>query len=265
MEIVCVVRERRWLDANSINAALARGQAPTVRTTRLRRSASAEMPGRAELVAEEVVHLLRLLATPALYRGRKLFVCSAGHWSCLAFARVLGLLGRRPRVYAYNFYLHELGSSPAVRLVLRALLGRSVRILVQSGEDESYFRDLSRSVEIERVPYCQDPVEVDEAAIGDRGYVFAGGCTNRDYDLVVRLANRLPDVPFVIACSRLNGIPGQVPANVEIRRDLGWKLSTRRSPVPEPSWFRFAARGLLGTDGHPGGDAAGQGDGGARR
>jgi hypothetical protein len=170
MEIVFVVRERRWLDTNGIYAALARGRAPTtVRTTRLRRSTSGEMPGKAEIVAEEVVHLLRLIATPALYRGRKLFVCSAGHWSCLAFARVLGLLGRRPRLYAYNFYLHELGRNPAVRLVLRAVLWRSVRILVQSREDESFFRDLSRSVEIERVPYCQDPVAVDEAAIEDRG------------------------------------------------------------------------------------------------
>jgi hypothetical protein len=47
MEIVFVVRERRWLDTNGIYAALARGRAPTtVRTTRLRRSTSGEMRAR---------------------------------------------------------------------------------------------------------------------------------------------------------------------------------------------------------------------------
>lgn len=222
MEIVFVVRERRWLDEDRIHAELARRHRLTVRTTRLRRSRSAELPRKSEVVAEELVHLLGLLSTPALYRGRKLFVCSAGQWSCLAFARLLAILRRRPRVYAYNFYVHGLGANPLVRLVLRALLGRSVRLLVQSEEDERFFRSLSNGAEIKRVPYCQDPVEIDPAQIRDRGYVFAGGYTNRDYDLVLRLAQRLGGVPFVIACARHNGIDASIPANVELRRDLGW-------------------------------------------
>ena len=222
MEIVFVVRERRWLDEDRIYPELARHHPVAVRTTRLRRSRSAELPRKPEVVAEELVHLLRLLSTPGLYRGRKLFVCSAGHWSCLAFARFLSLLRRRPRVYAYNFYLHGLANNAAVRLVLRTVLGRSVRLLVQSEEDETLFRSLSKGVEIRRMPYCQDPVEVEPARIRDGGYVFAGGYTNRDYNLVVRLAERLREVPFVIACARQNGLQDPVPANVELKRDLGW-------------------------------------------
>lgn len=217
-----MVRERRGLDEDGIYPALLERHRVVVQTTRLRDTPAADLPAKRDVLAEEAVHLLRLLAKPVLLRRKRLFVCSAGHWSCLAYARLLRIFGRRPCVFAYNFYLHGLSRNVLVRALLRGLLGRHVTLLVQSEEDERFFRGLSERVKIELVPYCQDPIDVPAAAIGDNGYIFAGGYTNRDYGLVLRVASRLPDVPFVIACSRLNDLPARVPVNVEIRRDLGW-------------------------------------------
>jgi glycosyltransferase involved in cell wall biosynthesis len=100
------------------------------------------------------------------------------------------------------------------------LTGR-VGIVGQSETDVAYFASVSPRPKLFLVPYGQNAVEgvrTEDVRLGD--YVFAGGYSNRDYDRLLRCAARLPEVRFVIACSRLNKIPDTVPHNVTVHRDL---------------------------------------------
>ena len=171
-----------------------------------------------DLVLVEARNLTRLLSTRAFYRGRWLFVCASGHYSCMVFALVLKALRRDPRVYLYNFYLHRLGANRAVQALLRRLLGAHVRILCQSRDEIRYFDALHPGLALDYSPYCHGPM-MEPEWIGSGDYVFAGGYTNRDYDLVVRCAERLPNQRFVIACSSHNHIDRTLPANLELVHD----------------------------------------------
>jgi hypothetical protein len=174
-----------------------------------------------QLAVAELRNLARLLRTPAFYRGRWLFVCMAGHYSCLAFALVLKSLGRRPNAFLFNFYLHELGANRLVKFMLRLLLGRHVRILCQAEGEPSYYRSIRTDVAVDYAPYCQGPLMKQEW-IGSGDYVFAGGYSNRDYNLLVQCAKRFPDQDFVIACSNMNQIEVATPPNVRVTSERDW-------------------------------------------
>jgi glycosyltransferase involved in cell wall biosynthesis len=49
--------------------------------------------------------------------------------------------------------------------------------------------------------------------------VFAGGYTNRDYDLYVSAAELLPRIPFVLACATANRLRVALPPNLRIISD----------------------------------------------
>ena len=174
-----------------------------------------------EIVVNEARNLIRLLRTRAMYRGKWLFVAAAGHYSFLAFAIVLRVLRRNPRVYLFNFYLHGLGGSWIVKRILRLLLGPHVRVLCQAEDEVEYLRGVRADLTLDYVPFCQGPMMKPEW-IGSREYVFAGGFTNRDYDLLIRCAERMPGHEFVIACSGRNRFERPLPANTRVLRDQDW-------------------------------------------
>jgi glycosyltransferase involved in cell wall biosynthesis len=217
-----VVEKRVWLDGSRILSSL-RTSFGEVRTWVLADDSGGDVKfaTKRRLVVSEGRNVARLAATRSFYRGKWLFVCLSGHYSCLAFAWLLGLLRREPRVYLANFYLHGLGARHLVRRVLRLLLGPHVRILCQSIEDARYFAGIRQDVVLDVFPYCQGPL-MDPEWLGTGDYVFAGGHTNRDYDLLLKCARRFPSHRFVIACSKANAISDLVPENVEIVRDSDW-------------------------------------------
>jgi glycosyltransferase involved in cell wall biosynthesis len=172
-------------------------------------------------ILEEGVNLIRLLFKPAMYQSRKILVCEYCHYSTLAFGRLLKLLGICKPIYVFNFYLHNLGKRQSVKLVLRTLFRGHVGLMVQSRSELAYFESLARSADIQYTPYCRAEVtDIDwrNQQLGD--YVFAGGYTNRDYDLLVRCASRFPNSEFVIVCSELNVLSVSIPQNVRILKDI---------------------------------------------
>jgi glycosyltransferase involved in cell wall biosynthesis len=176
---------------------------------------------RRELMLREFALMLRLLFSPHVYRRDNIIVSSSGHYAALAISRILAFLGRNPSIFLYNFYLHRLGQNLLVKRILAFLLTRRVVVAGQSQADFDYFRSLSNSVALVLIPYGQDPVaDVTDADVRLGDYVFAGGYTNRDYDRLLRCARRLPEIRFVLACSRLNRLTESVPGNVEVQRDL---------------------------------------------
>jgi glycosyltransferase involved in cell wall biosynthesis len=218
-----VVEREEWIRDSGLFASLA-NQFESVTpwaTAEERHGEGIGFATKPQLALAELRNLARLLRTRAFYRGRWLFVCMAGHYSCLAFALVLRSLGRRPNVFLFNFYLHELGTSRVVRFILRLLLGRHVRILCQAEGELSYYKSIQPDVAADYAPYCQGPL-MEPEWIGSGSYVFAGGYTNRDYDLLIRCAERFPDQEFVIACSNMNQIEIPTPSNVRVTSERDW-------------------------------------------
>jgi glycosyltransferase involved in cell wall biosynthesis len=186
----------------------------------LRIARGSRITGRRELLATEFSILAKLLARRS-YRRRRILIAGSGHYAALVVARLLGLFGSDVRVFLYNFYLHGLSRSFSVRVLLSFLLTKRVGIAGQSDTDIAYFASVSPRPGLFLVPYGQNPIEgvrAEDVKLGD--YVFAGGYSNRDYDQLLRCAARLPQVRFVVACSRLNKIPDTVPENVTVHRDL---------------------------------------------
>lgn len=176
--------------------------------------------GKRELLLGEIRAFLGYLRSAELYRPTWRFVNPRGHYAALLFARILTLLGRRRRTYLLNFYLHGLGRNPLVRQVLRLLLTPEVHVFAQTRADAEYFRRFLPAANVPLVPYCQAESEHVSLADATRGeYVFAGGIANRDYETLLRCAERMPEVPFVVVASAKNAIARPTPENVTLLRD----------------------------------------------
>lgn len=221
-KVLYVVETEAWLEANQIFSTL-RERFVTIEAWKHAQPnrSSARFATKRQLIWAEFQNLIRLLQTSMFYRGRWLFVCMNSHYSCLAFGLILRAAGRDPRLYLFNFYLHGLGSRQWVRSTLRFLLGSHVRILCQTEDEIRYFNEIRPEITLDYAPYCQDPLMRPEW-LGSGNYVFAGGYSNRDYEVFVRCAERLPEQEFVIACSSLNRLKGPVPANVRLLSDRDW-------------------------------------------
>jgi len=190
-------------------------------TVHVRRRAGLRLASRSRLALREAALFARLLASPWPYRRRSLILCSSGHYAALLAGRLSAALGNRTDIVLYNFYLHGLGERPAVRRLLRVLLSERVCVAAQSRRDLDYFAALGGSARLTLVPYRQDPVaDVGPEDVVLSDYVFAGGYSNRDYDLLLRCARRLTEISFVLAVSNLNTLTEPVPANVVVHRDL---------------------------------------------
>lgn len=168
------------------------------------------------LIADEASYLLRLCSGPRLYKENWLIVCEAGHYSTLLFARLLRAVGARRSVFLLNFYLHDLGVSRWVRLVLRVLLTDDVRVVAQAATDVEYFRAFLPAKNVLYQPYCQGPLDLGGYDGAQRDFVFAGGWTNRDYDALFRSAATLPHIDFVVAVSTRSVINETPPPNLDV-------------------------------------------------
>ena len=106
-------------------------------------------------------------------------------------------------------------------MVLRFLMNNDRLTLIAQtpGEIEFYGR-LSKKIQLIFVPYCSDVKERNTEVRLDEGYVFTGGYTNRDYPLMLQLAERMPERRFLFVASKLNKGLESLPSNVELKRDV---------------------------------------------
>ena len=176
-----------------------------------------------QIVVKELLGVFKLLRHFGSLRNAAVYAVG-GQWSCLLVHRLFGPLLGNAHFYYRNFYLHSLGEKKAVKRVLSALLNRkNITLLVQTPGEEEYFRNLSAKPEIIFYPYCDDTMLGEmkaESPKGDsEGYVFTGGYTNRDYELMAEVARMMPGEKFVIVKSKLNGNV-DFPSNVEVHSDI---------------------------------------------
>ncbi len=180
--------------------------------------------GKVLLVLEEVLFIVKLILILALKNHKQStfnIVCDSHHYSILLFGKIMLLLGKKSRIYMFNFYIHGLGENIYVKKILKYLLSQKAGILTQSKTEVNYFRELSPILNVHFFPYCQGQItdrSTDCNTLGD--YIFSGGYTNRDYNMLLRCAANMPDQKFIIVCSRLNKLSEVVPENVEIQKEI---------------------------------------------
>lgn len=158
-----------------------------------------------ELIIQEFRCLIILLINAGGFRNKKI-VSFGGHYSLLVMTKVFGfLLGPDYHLYIYNFYLHGLGSKKVIKIIMHFLLDtKRTTLFVQSPDELNYFSSLSKNA-IHFIPYCEDPgFSVDNSKSIDGDYIFTGGYTNRDYDLILKCARLNPTLKFVLVVSRSN-------------------------------------------------------------
>jgi glycosyltransferase involved in cell wall biosynthesis len=86
----------------------------------------------------------------------------------------------------------------------------------------NYYRTLSKN-NVYFIPYCEDPEFVlDAAQSSDTKYLFTGGYTNRDYNLIIECARLNPTVRFVVVVSELNKDLNrkELPENIILYQDI---------------------------------------------
>ena len=177
--------------------------------------------GKIILVFEELLYLIKLFCSPTLYSSGNKFVCSSHHYSTLFFCKIMSLFGKKHQIYLLYLYIHGLGEKKIIQVILKYLFSQRVGILTQSESEINYFKKICSTVEIRYFPYCSDDITNSKSLnIVQKDYFFSGGYTNRDYQLLIQCAAQLPDAQFVIVCSRLNNLPGIIPDNVKIYKEL---------------------------------------------
>lgn len=106
-------------------------------------------------------------------------------------------------------------------MVLRFLMNNDrLTLIAQTPGEIDFYRRLSHKINLIFVPYCSDVEERHTEVKLDEGYVFTGGYTNRDYPLMLQLAERMPERRFLFVASKLNKGLDKLPSNVELKRDV---------------------------------------------
>jgi glycosyltransferase involved in cell wall biosynthesis len=180
--------------------------------------------GKAAWVIEEIVNFVRLILAPSLYGIDTMMLADSHYASVLAFGKWLALLGLPKRIYIINIFLHESQGNRRLQTMLKFLLGQDVGIMAFSVSDREYFKNLNTRVNARNVPWCfEEEIGIVQSDIQNGEYIFAGGYSNRDYDLLIRCARKFPNQRFEIAASKRNSVIGELPPNVHLSIDISQK------------------------------------------
>lgn len=179
-----------------------------------------------QLIIRELKCCLKFLLILPSLRNKKVF-CLGGHYAVLFLTKIFApVLGVDFKLYLYNFYLHAAGERKVVQRILRFLLKRdNCTLIVQSPHEIDFYKALSSSIQLFFVPCCADLFDkskMAEESFPEGGYVFTGGYTNRDYELLISCAQRFPDEKFIMVASALNAEvkKEKLPDNITLYTDI---------------------------------------------
>lgn len=149
-------------------------------------------------------------------------LCHGGQMGLLLFSKLFSfLLGPNYHLFIYNFYIHDLGDLRIVKLILQFLFSnKKCTLIVQSNFELEYYKKLIPSLNINYIPYCSDVKSSKYLKLGE--FVFTGGYTNRDYNLMLELAKLKSEIEFVFVVSSLNRefINVALPQNIKLYKDI---------------------------------------------
>jgi glycosyltransferase involved in cell wall biosynthesis len=154
--------------------------------------------------------------------NNKNVLCHGGQIGILLFSKLFPFLtGKNFHLFIYNFYIHDSGDLGVVKLILKFLLNnKKCTLIVQSAFELEYYKKLIPSLDLKYVPYCSDVNGSKHLKLGS--YVFTGGYTNRDYNLMLKLATLKPEIEFVFVVSLLNNEFNNIiiPKNLKLYKDI---------------------------------------------
>jgi glycosyltransferase involved in cell wall biosynthesis len=222
MQFFFAIENPIWLPTLKIYKQLKEKYDVKVISPRLFRSTSL-LKSKKRIIAEEIIYFLYLLLKAGRFIDFRdcIIVCSSKHYCYLLLSKILSYFNIQTNIFIYNFYLHKAGQLRIVQYILRYLITKNTSIIAQSKYEERYFKKLGPRGHIFFSQYGNGPFTfIPDYKISFGDYIFSGGYTNRDYNLLLRCAARLPHINFIIVCSKLNNITEKIPHNVKIFRDL---------------------------------------------
>ena len=178
-----------------------------------------------QIIIREAINFFSLAFKIGSFRNKKT-ICFGGHYSLMLFTKIFGIfLGRDYQLFIYNFYIHKLGEYKIIQHIISFLLSsKKISLIVQSPEEVNYFNSLSKN-KVHFIPYCENPDEnIDKLVNEDEGYLFTGGYTNRDYNLILECAQKNPQIKFMVVVSKLNKDINKMslPDNVTMREEVDY-------------------------------------------
>jgi glycosyltransferase involved in cell wall biosynthesis len=179
-------------------------------------------------MAQEILAIPEVVSRCIRARSGTVLIVSNMHVAHLAVAALLRAVGQRRAVYLVNFYVHSRSQWRVFHFLMRQLLTEHVGISVQSPGERDFYRSLSQRATLDYNPYGQDQHPLWDpsatlAPVAATRYVFAGGYTNRDYATFIQAGARMPDVQFVLVCSRHNSFDRQTPDNVTVIEEVSFR------------------------------------------
>lgn len=173
------------------------------------------------LILEEIINFIRLVFDPGMYGKDRAIICEGCQFSVLLFGKWLQFIQAPKPIYILTFFIHAPYNSKSLLKILGFLLDQKVGLTAFSASDRDYFKGIGPAVDVRFSPYAAEiHLKTDLSQVKQGDYVFAGGYTNRDYNFLIRCAEKIPRQQFTIVCSHLNKITMTVPANVEILKDI---------------------------------------------
>lgn len=171
--------------------------------------------------------IVRSMLSPRVWlRTRKLWgrqdrVLAVG-WQALPVAALIraGLLKRPERMLVMACFVH---GNRARKIINRAW--QLVRfpglgfITFSQGESRNLVDNVGMPPETVHFHLWRQALDGQATQQGDAGYLFAGGFSNRDYELLIDACRPL-EVPLVIVASRANALPADLPPHVTVHYDL---------------------------------------------
>jgi len=160
-----------------------------------------------------IVHLSRVDGRSDFY------ICTGYH--TIPFLMIHRFLKFKGKILILNFYLHAAGENQLLRKMLTLIFRDDIHIILQSRYEFEQYRKSYPLIHPYFIPYGQDEIQKTYQGLlsEDRGYIFSGGYTNRDYETLMKAAEVLP-YRFVVVCSRLNRLPERIPQNVTVHREV---------------------------------------------
>jgi glycosyltransferase involved in cell wall biosynthesis len=150
-------------------------------------------------------------------------VARQSHLSYLLVFRLLRIVGIQRNLYLYGFYVQSWASRRLARHFIHWTFMDNIATMAQSQNEMKFFRDLGVTADIRYAPYARPAINyINKSAVRLGDYVFAGGHSNRDYNTVLKCAERLPDIRFMIVCAKKTKIRQSHPPNVNVVRDMEW-------------------------------------------
>lgn len=174
-----------------------------------------------QIISNNIYALFKIILNIRLLLNAKVY-CTGASFAILLIYRLFHIfLGKSSHLYIDNFYIHSLGNNKYIKRILCFLLhNKSLTLIVQTPNELTYYKKLSSKVHLKFIPYCSDIDDEYNAKERDDGYIFTGGYTNRDYQLIIKLAKEMPQNKFVIIASKLNKDLNIVPNNILVKRDI---------------------------------------------